>query len=166
MTDTWTPPFAWDVTKAITVQRLNQLIGIDAGNGGNLSSLFNYQNAILNTSSGFSTTSNTFVDVTGPLQVVLSNLKSGIAHIMLGIAASAAAGAAAHFQLLADGATSSGSLITIADTAGIDHSFGLHTFTGLSVGSHTFKLQMRSSVGGTAVTINSTARLIMFGWGI
>ncbi len=174
MATTWTAPMNWSAAKAITAARLNQFIGNDGINPGNLNYLLNGRplaSVVSGNTTDYATTSLSFVDVDAATLILTMTITSGRAFVIAhGAAFNVSAPCRVHFDWIVDGATRAGdatygSVGLNWPVASNDQKFFtcMATFTGLSLGSHTFKLQWYTTTG-TANLFRATAAVVLKGF--
>jgi hypothetical protein len=163
LTNLWTPPFAWDVTKALTVARLNALIGNDGVNPGNLNVLFEQTWLGVATGASLTTTSTAYADV-GGLTITHPNVQSGNVIVIAQINGSADATTILKIGICLDGAAAVDLLNIQPDDYAGTYTV-LRAYSGLSVGSHTWKIQGRTTTAGITARVEPASPSAIWVWG-
>lgn len=147
MTATWTAPRTWSTGELVTASVMNTHVRdnldwlktpIDSGN--------------ITFAADFTTTSATYVDITGLTTTMTTN--GGGLDVFLRLNCQVSAPASYVVQLLVDGVSTA----VLGGSAGTDrmtHNFN-HHIAAISAGSHTIKVQIKTA-GGTATVKGTTS---------
>jgi hypothetical protein len=162
----WTPPPLWTADLPISVNRLNQQVG----QNGNMDYLFNRPMQVIKRTAGanLTTSSTTFVDMDAVnLAITLANTLSGKILFGANIPNSNSLGAFnTSFDVVIDGTsyTAAGGFSWAAPTTSVGQGVLFGLANGLSVASHTLKLQWKAAGGTSTAYITSPWEIIFWAW--
>lgn len=169
MARTFTPTLLWDATKAITVARLNQYIGNDGVNPGNLDYLFTRPQGVVNRNNGanYTTTSlsQTPIDSTN-LTFTDTFTGTKILVFLRAFQLNANAGVSGWFDFQVDGVNQN-MFISVGIPAAANWQASLTHVALLTVaaGSHTLRPTWSNNGGGTLTLVsNGATQLVTFGY--
>lgn len=176
---TWTAPLQWTASLAATVGRMQNFIGTGpTNNGGNLQYLYDYVQYLLNGNapthinregtSDYTNATTSWADIDATNLIATLTCNSGRVYCEASMSIIPTTGGSSEFDFILDSTTRAGStngLVRILTGSIGTLTLPIHyswIFTGLSVGSHTFKPQFRCDTATNTVTVKNNGYPIQF----